>query len=277
MTQEQEGNRALPDAVGLRAMLDSAGRDAALRAQFRAVLQPMLALESGHCVGAEVLMRWRLDDGTDVPPERFIPIARELGCLPVLSREVFVHAASALAAIGLPDGFHVSFNVPAGYLLDDRFDAHLAEIDQILPPQADIWIELTEDEALPDSEAALTRLASVRHGRVKIGVDDFGTGFNGVETVARVQPDFLKLDQSLTAALGTPDENRALLDVARYAGAYRGVRVVAEGIENAMQVVRLRELGIQGGQGFFFDQPMSLEAFAVWLPQAELRAGAPAG
>ncbi|WP_176461476.1 EAL domain-containing protein [Bordetella genomosp. 1] len=274
MKHPHDGNGLLPDTAALRRLLEAGRRDAALLRQFRPVLQPMLALDSGRCVGAEVLMRWRLPDGTDIPPERFIPIARHAGALPALSRQVFVQAATAVARVGLPAEFHMSFNVPAGYLLAPAFPAHLEELDGILPAHAEIWIELTEDEALPDTQAALRRLASLRRGRIRIGVDDFGTGFNDIDSLARVRPDFLKLDQSLIAALGTPAENRAIFDVARYASQRRGVRVVAEGIENVLQVVRLRELGIQDGQGYFFDQPMSLEAFAMWLPQVERRAAA---
>jgi EAL domain-containing protein (putative c-di-GMP-specific phosphodiesterase class I) len=132
---------------------------------------------------------------------------------------------------------------------------------------------MTETTRL-DHEAAATTLRQLRELGTRLAIDDFGTGYASLSQLNRIPFDILKIDRSFVAALSPGSRAESLitgiLDLARRLG----VAVVAEGIEDADQLRRLRELGCPMGQGFHFAHPMTASQLKTLLREGLVK---PAG
>ena len=95
---------------------------------------------------------------------------------------------------------------------------------------------------------------------VRLALDDFGTGASSLRALQRLPVDEVKVDGSLVSRLGTDDQAAAMVGAVISLAHSLGLRTVAEGVETAAQAERLRELGCDLAQGFFFHRPLSAEA-----------------
>ena len=90
---------------------------------------------------------------------------------------------------------------------------------------------------------------------MSFAVDDVGSGYSGLETIARLRPSYLKVDASLVRNLHTSIMNREMLKAILTLGRSIGSKIIAEGIENASELSALREIGVDFGQGYYLGRP----------------------
>ncbi len=126
-----------------------------------------------------------------------------------------------------------------------------------------LCIEVTESVLLADLGAAVEWLHHLRDAGVKIALDDFGTGYSSLSYVAHLPLDFLKIDRSFLVDLCTDGPRTAAAEAVMSAiltlcGSLE-LRTVVEGIETADQLERVRSLGVELVQGYFFAQPVPAE------------------
>ena len=239
--------------------------------------QPKTDLMTGEIVGVEALARWRSPTRGLVSPEQFVPIAEQSDLINKLTYRVLEDAIFACRQWreSRPN-CSVAVNISPHVLSDPKL---LPAIDAILsqnrlPPGA-LIAEVTESTMisnLPVATEVLTRL-SIRG--VRVSMDDFGTGYSSLLSLLRMPFTELKIDRSFVAVCKTDPEAwkivRATVSLARELG----MRVVAEGIETEDLSDRLRDVGCDMGQGWYFGRPMRADAMMRWLtPQA---AAQPAG
>jgi diguanylate cyclase (GGDEF)-like protein len=235
--------------------------------EFRVVYQPIMALDDGRVIGVEALVRWQHPTRGMVSPAEFIPAAERTGLIVPLGRfvlrETCRQTAAWLAEFG-PDVLQKAGpNVSARQLHDPDFvaDVVAALADSGLPCDR-LVLELTESAALRGQQVSRT-LHALDHMGVKLALDDFGTGESSLSLLRAFPAAIVKLDKSFVDGIeiddGDPAAREAREAVARaviqLAGAL-GLDTVAEGIENAAQARRLRELGYTLGQGFHLARPM---------------------
>jgi EAL domain-containing protein (putative c-di-GMP-specific phosphodiesterase class I) len=119
---------------------------------------------------------------------------------------------------------------------------------------------------LNDAETAIAILEDLAARGVSISLDDFGTGYSSLAYLQRLPVDELKIDKSFVFALSSEDPTAAsLLRSITSLGHNLGLRMVAEGVEDATQMAVVRDLGCQLGQGYHFARPLPAAAFAAWL------------
>ncbi len=229
--------------------------------------QPILALESGALEGVEALVRWRHPVRGLVGPDEFIPLAEENGTIVALGRWVLEQAcrqAVAWQSFGPPDpGLTVTVNLSAAQLQEAGF---IAEIEAILTETGlkpgQLVLEMTETAMFHDTTTTIARLESLRALGIRIAVDDFGTGYSSLGYLRRFQVDILKIAREFV------DENA---DEWAFAGAIvalgrtLGLKIVAEGIEEAWQLERLLRLGCEYGQGYYFARPSDAAGFEAYV------------
>jgi EAL domain-containing protein (putative c-di-GMP-specific phosphodiesterase class I) len=262
---EPTEHQAVVRGLELRTDLDEAIR----RQQFELNYQPILSLDTGEVAGAEALVRWRHPTLGLLEPAEFVPLAEATGAIAPLGEWILEEACRTAAGWSAPGPTlgYVSVNLSAIQVSDPTFGATLARILRStgLEPRR-LVLEVTETARL-DQDVASGTLRRVRATGVRLAIDDFGTGYAALIQLARMPFDLVKIDRSFVATIGADPRAESLVagivDLARRLG----VQVVAEGIENGIQLARLRGAGCQFGQGFHFALPMLPDDLRAFLAE----------
>jgi diguanylate cyclase (GGDEF)-like protein len=230
--------------------------------------QPLVDIESGVAVGAEALIRWQHPTRGLLTPSEFIDVAEDTGLIVPLGRWVIEQATrdatSWRSATGEP--LSVSVNLSPRQLHDP--DLVVAAADAVAATDMDpelLIIEITENLLLKDAELARSRLAALRELGMKIAVDDFGTGYSSLAYLDRYPVDILKIDRSFVSPLGGSPKSAALVRSIIDLATALDIEAIAEGIENAHQLVTLQSLGGRLAQGYYFGEPRPLAGFIASL------------
>ncbi|MEV0895919.1 bifunctional diguanylate cyclase/phosphodiesterase [Actinoplanes sp. NPDC049802] len=226
--------------------------------EFEVYYQPIVDLNAGGMtVGVEALVRWRHPKKGLVPPALFLELAEQLGQVPRLGGWVLEEACrQALTWQDRFPGFELNVNLSASQLTNPRLVDEVREVlvRTGLPPQ-DLVLELTESVALTDLVESARVLGALKELGVRIALDDFGTGFSSLSHLSALPVDVVKIDRSFVQAMpetGGASVAEAVLHIARTFN----LSPVAEGVEDAGQAERLRELACGRAQGYHFARPM---------------------
>jgi diguanylate cyclase (GGDEF)-like protein len=243
-------------------------RTATARDRLVPLFQPIVSLADCRIVGLEVLLRLRDDDGQLMAPDEFLAIAGRTGDLVRMEREAMRRAFAQAAVWGqLGTPLRVSVNVSVRQLDEiDEFERRVrsALAESGLPASA-VTFELTEHaffDVSPKTVRGMSRLVSEG---LSFSVDDFGTGFGSMTYLRAMPINEIKIDRSFIQH--TPGERAASAIVRAHATLARelGVRCVAEGVETPEQHDFLVETGIEYGQGYLYERPLSRESFSRLL------------
>jgi EAL domain-containing protein (putative c-di-GMP-specific phosphodiesterase class I) len=254
---------SMRERIADRLALEHDLRLAVEREEFRLVYQPILSLtEHGHQVmGLEALLRWEGPTRGLVPPGMFISIAEDSGLIVEIGDWVIHEACRQLARWRTEPGLeelYCSVNVSALQLkkasLFPRVRQALAESS--LPPEA-LCIELTESLLMESPAEGTALLGRLKELGVRLALDDFGTGYSSLAYLKQFPVDYVKIDQSFIRGLSHSDSSdetlvAAVVSMARALGAI----TVAEGVEEPEQLARLRDIGVDCAQGFYFARPV---------------------
>lgn len=162
---------------------------------------------------------------------------------------------TALGGLDLfPNHMFLALNVSPDILLDQRFSPLLEGVDA-----KRLVLELTEHTAVDDYRPLMTALRPLRDRGARLAIDDVGAGYANMQHILSLRPDILKIDASLTNNIHVCPSRAALLaGLVQFARTF-DTRIVAEGIEVAPQLDRLRELGVDYGQGYLLGRPLLLK------------------
>ncbi|MEX2502822.1 MAG: sensor domain-containing phosphodiesterase [Trueperaceae bacterium] len=284
-SQKQGGNRALRfsfekfaayrDRVGLEAEL----RTAIAESSFDLHYQPIVDMAAeGRVVGAEALVRWPRDDGRAIGPDRFIPLAEEVGLIHELGLWVFRTACRDLAAWQAQGWRHwVSVNLSPVQLTDPSLVRKLVEhADAAGVACRDVKLEITEGALATDVDDVGAKLEALSAAGFRLALDDFGTGHSSMARVIRLPFDTLKVDRGFVS--DCPDGPGAAVVIAM-SGLARHVSmdVVAEGVETERHERFLRDHGYTFGQGYRYARPMAADALRDHLEAAGATASVSSG
>jgi len=258
----------LPTAAG-PPRLDAYLRRALPRHQIRVVYQPELCLRTRRIAAVEALVRWTHPVLGAVAPERFLPVAEQIGLLADLGRTARRQALGLrrrLRSLGLPTP-RVALNASPAELARASFaDELFALVREAGEARGRVEIEVTEERPLPS--AAVGTLLRLREAGVRILVDDFGRGHAGLATLRRIPAHGIKLDRSLVRGLGADGRGRALGTALVAAARRLGLEVIAEGVETEAERQALRSLGVDRIQGYLVSPPLSEAALRRRLAAA---------
>jgi diguanylate cyclase (GGDEF)-like protein len=234
--------------------------------QFVLHYQPQLDLRTGEVIAVEALLRWLHPTLGIVPPLKFLPLAEESGLIEPLTALVFDKALAQCAAWrAAGSNLSVSVNISATNLLDAGLSDLVRDLlERHGVPASALVIEITETSVITDFEASRAAIERLRDLGAVVSIDDFGAGFTSLAHLGSLAVGELKLDNMFVTGLGAGDKPRDL-ELVRATidfGHAMGLRVVAEGIEDAATLDLLRNLGCDVAQGFYISRPMPADQLA---------------
>lgn len=232
--------------------------------------QPKVRLADGALVGVETLVRWRHPQDGLVFPDQFIRVAEEHGFINALTRVVLT-AALAQAKSWRDEGLSldVAVNVSMDDLVDLDFPQYvLAALNQHDGSPAYLTLEITESRLVKDMRTPMDILARLRLKRIKLSIDDFGTGHSSLAQLRDLPFDELKIDRSFVHDAVNNHVLRAIFKASLDMAQQLNMKTVAEGVEDRADWDWLREQGCDLAQGYFIAKPLSADDFSAWLRES---------
>ncbi len=249
-----------PVATEMGPLMSAAAFEAALEQnRIEPYFQAKIDLRRSEVCGFEALARLRLDDGSILLPEQFIPAAVEYGLGDALTDRMLILSLDAWrdwAARGAD--WTLSVNIPVSCLADVQFPDRLEELTTLWSiDRRKLILEITETELLDHHPTAMDTLARLGMKRFSLAVDDFGTGFSSLMQLKRLPCVELKIDRSFVKDMHRDRHCEVIVRKSIEIGHDLGLIVTAEGIERQEDVDLLREMGCDQGQGYFISRPES--------------------
>ncbi|HDR2791695.1 MULTISPECIES: EAL domain-containing protein [Enterobacter] len=228
------------------------------RDEFEVWYQPIIDARSQKMTSVEALVRWPRRPEGELGPDTFITIAETSGLIYKLGQFVLHRACSDLEPFG---DLKLSVNISPAQFRDPEFEDKVANVLDITHfPANRLQLEVTETYVLENPERARSAIVNLKALGTAVALDDFGTGYSSIGYLRRFNFDTIKIDKSLAGLVDNDEQAAALVSgTVRIANAL-GMAVVAEGVENEKQMKLLRLAGCDQLQGFWFSQPMPIEA-----------------
>jgi len=218
-----------------------------------AAYQPIVNASGDTMVGVEALARWTHPTAGVIPPSVFIPIAENSGLIVELGEWMLRRAC--LDGRNWP-GLMVAVNVsPLQFRRSDFVDVVERILKETDFDASRLELELTESTLLGNLETAELSMLRLKAIGVRFALDDFGTGYSSLLYLRRFPFDKLKIDSSFVRSIETAPDAAAIVHAVVSLGRGLGMRVTAEGVENAEQHLFLRAAGVHSMQGYRFGRP----------------------
>jgi diguanylate cyclase (GGDEF)-like protein/PAS domain S-box-containing protein len=250
-------------------------RKAVERNEFVLHYQPIVELETESVIGFEALIRWMHPDRGLTYPAAFLPLAEETGLTVELGSWALRQACEQLSRWQrrMPDrqDLWVSVNLSSRQLLRPGLTAEVEQaIRDFKIEPANLALEVTEGIIMDEPEAATSMLVGLRALGVKLPIDDFGTGYSSLAYLHRFPISTLKIDRSFINRVTDGGEDEVIVRTIVTLAHNLEMDVIAEGVETEDQLERLRALGCEFAQGFYFSRPIPAEEATALLeePQA---------
>ena len=230
--------------------------------------QPVVRISDGSVVGAEALARIRTPEGELLQPVEFIDVAEDSGLIADLGSQVLTLAFQRVArwSKNANRPFSMAVNVSARQLADPAFPALVGEAlkaNNLDPEQ--VALEFTESALIAANPVTEQVLGQLTELGIRMGLDDFGTGFSSMTYLKRFPINFLKIDRTFVAGLDSNDDDTAIVTGTVALAHSLGLQVVAEGVETEPQLQQLQKLQCELAQGFHFSEPVTDAEFDRFL------------
>jgi len=221
------------------------------------VYQPISDLSTNRIAGFECLSRFHVEPAR--PPDQWFAEAGEIGLGSELEIVAIREALRALER--LPPPLYLTINCSPNTIASGALLGVLSPFDV-----SRVVVEITEHDFVDNYVQLLNQLAVLRALGLRVAIDDVGAGYSSMRHILQIQPDFIKLDISLTKGIDTDSTRRALAAALIAFAAETGATIVAEGVETEAELSTLKRLGIAKAQGYYLSRPV---AFADALAKIE--------
>jgi diguanylate cyclase (GGDEF)-like protein len=242
-------------------------RTAVESGQFVLHYQPQMNLQSGRVVAVEALLRWLHPTLGLIAPIKFLPLAEEANLMKALTEWV-LDAALAQCAAWRSGGTSVavSVNISPTNLLDPDLPGVVRRLlDRHGVPEGALVLEITETCVISDFEGSQLGIERLQALGVVVSIDDFGAGFTSLAHLSSLAVGELKLDRAFVNVLTSAQNERdsELVRATIELGHAMGLRVVAEGVEDAHTLEVLHRLGCDLAQGYYVGRPVPADEVAL--------------
>ncbi|MCA1403611.1 EAL domain-containing protein [Ensifer sp. IC3342] len=244
--------------------IEQALRNAIIADQVDVHFQPIVDLRSDTVVGFEALARWCDADLGYVSPSIFVPLAEERGFIESLAETLLRKAAQA--ALSWPKELFLSFNLSSAQLMDPATSSRLLSIiNQVGLDPRRLELEITETAVMADADVAQKIVSELRAAGVRVSLDDFGTGQSSLGRLRDFSFDKVKIDRAFVSRISADRASEHIIKAIVSMCEGLELEVVAEGIEDFAEALKLKALGCGMGQGYFYGKPADAVATMRYL------------
>jgi diguanylate cyclase (GGDEF)-like protein len=229
--------------------------------------QPKVSVATRAVVGAEALVRFTHPELGPLRPDEFVALAEQAGAVRsltgwVLRRAIRQRREFRERGVDL----RIAVNLSARDLSDASLPAAIVELlDAEGVAAADLAVEVTESSVMADPALGSRILRELREVGVAVAIDDFGTGHSSLAQLERLPADELKIDKSFVRTLREGSVDEVIVRAAIELGHELGLKVVAEGVEDAATWRLLERLRCDAIQGYFVSRPLPAAALPAWI------------
>lgn len=240
------------------------------RREFQVYYQPIVSLKTGTITGFEALVRWQHPERGLIVPAEFIPLAEENGLIVPLGYWVLRQACHQIklwqTQYPCSPPLTVSVNISGKQFSEPDLIQQFSQIlqDTKLNPQS-LRLEITESVLIENTESVVSTLLQLKAMNIQLYMDDFGTGYSSLSYLHRFPIDTLKIDRSFISTMDVDSKNSKIVQTIIMLAHNLGMDVIAEGIETEDQQAKLKNLGCEYGQGYFFSKPLAAVAAEVLI------------
>jgi len=259
---------SMNDVVMQRLHLINALRGALEKDEFQLHYQPIFCLKDASIVKVEALIRWNNPNSGLISPDEFIPIAEETGLINPIGNWVFQTSIKKLKywRTHYNKDMQISINVsPAQFAENGKVSVWSEEIESIELPGDSLIIEITEGLLMGPSQKVSKILLDLCRDNINIALDDFGTGYSSLAYLNRFDIDYLKIDKAFIWNLKPYSHDYALCEAIVVMAHKLGLKVIAEGVETEEQLMLLKQMNCDFGQGYLLSKPLPEAEFELLL------------
>jgi len=236
-------------------------RRAVERKEFSVFYQPIVSLITGRLSGFEALVRWRHPERGLLNPVDFIQMAEETGIIVSIDRLMLRESCRQMREWIMqfrdcPLQF-ISVNLSNKQMVQPDLVEYVSLVlkETGLDPGS-LKLEITENVIIDNPEETAVLLARLKALGVQLYIDDFGTGYSSLSYLHRLPIDGLKIDRSFIRGMGENGENQQIVKTIMLLARDMNIGVIAEGLETANQLVQIKALNCEFGQGYLFSKPI---------------------
>lgn len=258
----------MQEAIAARANMENDLRKAIKHNQFQLYYQVQIN-NTGQPTGAEALIRWKHPKRGMIAPLDFIPLAEETGMILAIGDWVLDRACAQLKSWQENTNTReltLSINVSARQFNQLDFVSKVqAAIAQHTVDPAYLRLELTESMLLENIETMISKMMALRKIGIGFELDDFGTGYSSLQYLKKLPLNQLKIDQSFVHDLAKDENDKIIVRTIINTAHSLNLKVIAEGVESEDQLNFLRNESCDHYQGYFFNRPVPIDEFEVYL------------
>ncbi|WGL58310.1 EAL domain-containing protein [Kluyvera intermedia] len=232
------------------------------------VYQPVYRIKGEKICGFEALLRWKDERLGNIGPDVFIPLSEKQGLLEDVTLYVINHAIREFIHTAMQEKIFLSVNINASDLDSGKFrDTLIALISEYNIPSGTILLEITERQG-GDFEDMKVHIENYKKHGVRFAIDDFGTGYSNLNVFTALDIDEIKIDKSLTDAIGTESLSYNLLPGLHEMFRNISDKIVFEGVETQEQVNYLKKFWPQSSaQGWYYSRALPLAEATEFICQ----------
>ncbi len=234
--------------------------------EFSVYFQPKISIQGDSYTlsSAEALVRWIHPELGFISPGMFIPLFEENGNIKILDQYVWREAAKQMREWYLK--YNIMLPVSINVSRIDMFDPKVVDIITSIAKENEIepknlYLEITESGYNNETNQIIGIIDELRNRGFKIEIDDFGSGYSSLNTLATLSFDVLKLDMKFVKDMFKNDKTLKMVGIVSDIAKYLNVKLIAEGVEEKNQLDKLKELKYDIIQGYYFSKPVSSVEF----------------
>ena len=223
--------------------------------------QPIYDNVQSRVTKFESLVRILGKDGEIYLPGSFLDIAKDFKLYNQISDQMISKVLNLFSKRKETVSINVSaYDINSGEMRKKIFE----RIDRLDNPENFIF-EIVESEDLQDYEKVYDFVKTAEQYGVKIAIDDFGSGYSNLVEIAKLEPDFIKIDGEIVRKINASHIHKSIAETAVYMSDKLGIELIAEYVENHELQDTILDMNVRYSQGYLFSKPMPYEELDTYL------------